>query len=104
LFVLLFEKNCYKHRQRKKKETIHTFKKKEGEYNRHRDIQKTQKIKLWIIIIPMMDLENRQTFIKKNTQTYIHTNKINSKRRLCSRVKRKMLIHNFVFLNRAIIK
>jgi len=42
LFVLLFEKKCYKHRQRKKKKTIHTFKKKR-EYNRHRDIQKTQK-------------------------------------------------------------
>jgi hypothetical protein len=28
LFVLLFEKkNCYKHRQRKRKETIRTFKK-----------------------------------------------------------------------------
>jgi hypothetical protein len=51
-----------------------------------------------------MDLENRQTFIKKMTQTYIHTNKINSKRRLCSRVKRKkMLIHSLVFLNRATI-
>jgi hypothetical protein len=93
------KKNCYKHRQ-KKTETIHTFKKeRERESNRHRDIQKTKKIKLWIMIIPMMDMENRQTFNKKrHRHTYIHI-KSNSKR-LCSRVKRKCSFI-FCFLNRA---
>jgi len=44
------------------------------------------------MIIPMMDMENRQTFNKKrHRHTYIHI-KSNSKR-LCSRVKKKMLIH-----------
>jgi hypothetical protein len=91
LFVLLFEKKTVTNIDRKKQKR-YTHLKKRGESNRHRDIQKTKKIKLWIMIIPMMDMENRQTFNKKrHRHTYIHI-KSNSKR-LCSRVKKKMLIH-----------
>jgi hypothetical protein len=96
--LIIRKKNCYKHRQRKRKKRYAHLKKKEGEniidtvtHKRHK------KNKLWIIIIPMMDLENRQTFNKKKKDTDIRTNKINSKRELCSRVKKNMLIHISLF-------
>ena len=42
-------------------------------------------MKLWIILIPMMNLENRQTYIRK-TKKFNHTQ---TNKRLCSKVKKK---------------
>ncbi len=60
-------------KEKKRNDTHHKTKKKKGENIINTVTYKDKsKIKLWIILIPMINLENRQTYIRKIRNQFIH--------------------------------